>query len=393
MDNKKYSLLIVALYCHPGHIIDIANHLKSKNPLVDITILTDVPNDYKNSLSDKSIKLLLYDVPPFNCRFRRLRFLVIQHRQRKFFSNFSKGRKFDIINVHFPNRYMSCVVNYLRAMTNNIVISPWGSDLLRRDAISLKRLKRFYEKADYITLKASPVSQLGPLGKIVQEHFKIDTKKMVGGFWGSDIVDFAIKNGDSISQDDAKDRFGLSGRYVITCGYNRQEAQRHKAIIAAIDQKREQLPENLTLLFPMTYGNMVYQGEYVEEVKEECEKRNLKAKFVTDFLSVEDLYKLRKATDIFVHVQTTDAGARSVYEYILCNKKIVHGSWMSYKKLESYKPLFYFPVDTLANLGDVIVKAYNSDNIEIPQEVMDIVLSRSWESNITKMNDFFMSIV
>ena len=393
MDNKKYSLLIVALYCHPGHIIDIANHLKSKNPLVDITILTDVPNDYKNSLSDKSIKLLLYDVPPFNCRFRRLRFLVIQHRQRKFFSNFSKGRKFDIINVHFPNRYMSCVVNYLRAMTNNIVISPWGSDLLRRDAISLKRLKRFYEKADYITLKASPVSQLGPLGKIVQEDFKIDTKKMVGGFWGSDIVDFAIKNGDSISQDDAKDRFGLSGRYVITCGYNRQEAQRHKAIIEAIDQKKKQLPENLTLLFPMTYGNMVYQGEYVEEVKKKKEKRNLKAKFVTDFLSVEDLYKLRKATDIFVHVQTTDAGARSVYEYILCNKKIVHGSWMSYKKLESYKPLFYFPVDTLANLGDVIVKAYNSDNIEIPQEVMDIVLSRSWESNITKMNDFFMSIV
>ena len=240
MENKKYSLLIVALYCHPGHIIDIANHLKSKNPLVDITILTDVPNDYQNSLSDKSIKLFLYDVPPFNCKFRRLRYLVIQHRQRKFFSNFSKGKKFDIINVHFPNRYMSCVVNYLRGMSNNIVISPWGSDLLRRDAISLKRLKLFYEKADYITLKAAPASELGPLGKIVQEDFKIDTKKMVGGFWGSDIIDFAIKNGDLISQEDAKDRFGLSGQYVITCGYNRQEAQQHKAIIAAIDQKRKQ---------------------------------------------------------------------------------------------------------------------------------------------------------
>ena len=391
MENKKYSLLIVALYCHSGHIIEIANHLKAKNPLVDITILTDTPSDYQDALLDKSTKTVVYDVPPFNCRFRRLRFLVIQHRQRKFFSNFSKGRKFDIINVHFPNRYMSCVIKSLRAMSKNIVISPWGSDLLRRDATSLKRLKTFYKNADYITIKVNP-SRLGSLGKILLENFKIDPKKMVDGFWGSDIVDFAIKYGDSISQENAKGRFGLSGQYVITCGYNRQEAQQHKAIITAIDEKREQLPENLTLLFPMTYGNMNYQSQYVEEVKEECKKRKLHAMFVTEFLSVEDLYKLRKATDIFVHVQTTDAGARSVYEYILCDKKIVHGSWVKYVGLEAFKPLFYFPVDTLENLGDVIVKAYNSDNIKIPQGVMDIVKSRGWDSKITKMNDFFMSI-
>lgn len=392
MENKKYSLLIVALYCHTGHIIEIINHLKAKNPLVDITLLTEIPSDYQDTLVDKSINIVLYDVPPFNCKFRRLRFLVIRHRQRKFFSNFSKGRKYDIINVHFPNRYMSCVFNSLRSMSNNIVVSPWGSDLLRRDAISLKRLKSFYEKADYITLNAAPLSQLGSLGKIIQGDFQIDPKKMVGSFWGSDIVDFAIKKGKSISQEDAKDRFGLSGQYVITCGYNRQEAQQHKAIIAAIDQKRQQLPENLALLFPMTYGNMTYQGKYVEEVKEECKKRNLHALFVTEFLSVEDLYKLRKATDIFVHVQTTDAGARSVYEYILCDKKIVHGSWMKYKKLEAFKPLYYFPVNQLEDLGEVIVHAYKSDNIEIPQGVMDIVKSRSWDSKISKMNDFFMSI-
>jgi len=277
-------------------------------------------------------------------------------------------------------------------MSNNIVISPWGSDLLRRDAISLKRLKTFYEKADFITLNATPNTQLGSLGKIVLGDFKIDPKKLVGSFWGSDLVDFAINSEDSISQDDAKERFGLLGQYVITCGYNKQESQQHKAIIQAIVQVRDQLPNNLTLLFPMNYGNWTITEKYGEELKEECKKRNLHAMFITEFLSVEDLYKLRKATDIFVHVQTTDAGARSVYEYILCNKKIVHGSWVKYKKLEEFKPLFYFPVDTLENLGDVIVKAYNSDNIKIPQGVMDIVKSRGWDSKITKMNDFFMAI-
>ena len=142
----------------------------------------------------------------------------------------------------------------------------------------------------------------------------------------------------------------------------------------------------------MTYGGWTTTEKYGEEVKEECEKRKLHAVFVTDYLSVEELYKLRKATDMFIHVQTSDAGARSVYEYILCNKKLltVHGLDI---KIEKFKPLFYFPVDKLENLGEVIVHAYNSDNIEIPQEVMDIVLSRGWNNKITKLNDFFMSIV
>ena len=92
-------------------------------------------------------------------------------------------------------------------------------------------------------------------------------------------------------------------------------------------------------------GNLEGLKNYLDEIKDECNKRNLHAVFITDYLSVEDLYKLRMSTDIFVHIQTSDAGARSVYEYILCNKKIVHGSWICYKSLESFKPLFYFPVD------------------------------------------------
>ena len=130
-----------------------------------------------------------------------------------------------------------------------------------------------------------------------------------------------------------------------------------------------------------------------EEIKKECKIRNLHAVFITEFLTAEDLYKLRKATDMFVHVQTTDAFSGSVQEYILCNKKIVHGSWIKYETLESFSPLFYFPVDNLENLGKVIVKAYYSDNIKIPQGVIDYVKKSGWDNKATLMNDFYMSIV
>lgn len=388
MENKKYSLLVVALYCYAGHVKEMVKHLKEKNPLVDIAILTEEPDDYEE-IVDKLTEICFYNVSSVDwIKLRGLRVFATKYKQIRFFSKFSKNRKYDIINIHFANRYMSFVYKYLRAMSDNLVMIPWGSDILRRPKKNLEQLSYLYQKADYIA--ATPSS---PIGRKILEEFKVNPEKVVGSFWGSAGIDYAIEKGKLISQEESKERFGLPGRYVITCGYNCQEAQRHKAIIEAIDQKREQLPENLTLLFPMTYGNMTYQGKYVEEVKDECQKRNLQAVFVTEFLSLEDLYKLRNATDMFIHVQTTDAFSGSVQEYILCNKKIVHGSWNKYEQLEDFKPLFYFPVDKLENLGEVIVKAYKSDGIAIPQGVIDYVKSSSWNTKATQMNNFFMSIV
>lgn len=388
MENKKYSLLVIALYCYSGHVKAMINSLKNKNPLVDITILTDKPDQYKE-LTSSSLKTVLYDVPSMDwIKIRNIRIYATKHIQIRFFARFCKERRYDIINIHFANRYMSFVYKYLRSMSDNIIMIPWGSDILRRPKKNLEQLSYLYQKADYIA-----ASKSSPIGKVLLNEFKINPDKIVGSFWGSAGIDYAIEKGKFISQEESKERFGLSGKYVITCGYNRQEAQQHKAIIEAIDKKRKQLPGNLILLFPMTYGNMTYQGKYVEEVKDECKKRNLQAVFVTEFLSLEDLYKLRKATDMFIHVQTTDAFSGSVQEYILCNKKIVHGSWNKYEQLEDFKPLFYFPVDKLEDLGEVIVKAYKSDRIGIPQDVIDYVKRSSWNTKATMMNNFFMSIV
>lgn len=390
MENKKYSMLVIALYCYEGHIKRVIEHLKTKNPLVELTILTEKVEEMENVLNDKSVNIIKYYVPSFgnHIKFQWLRFLIIKYKQRKFFAKFSRGKKYDIVNVHFANKYMSYVCKYLRAMSPNLVITPWGSDVLRRDSTTLKQLSVIYNSADYIITFPHTI-----LGQKIIKEMGVAPEKFVGNFFGSEMIDFAIKNGENITETMSKDYFGLTGRYVVTCGYNRQEAQQHKAIIKAIEQKRKQLPENLILLFPMTYGNMVYQGKYVEEVKEECKKRNLQAVFVMDFLSVEDLYKLRKATDMFVHIQTTDASSASIREYILCDKKIVHGSWIKYPELECFSPLFYYPVDDLQYLGEAIVKAYNSDKIAQSDDLLNLIKNEGWETTASKMNDFFMSIV
>lgn len=385
MENKKYSLLVIALYCYSGHAKAFISHLKGKNPLIDLTLLTDKPELMSTLLDDRSVKIVPYNVSSVKCRFSWLRHWIIKYKQIRFFAKFSKEKKYDIINVHFPNKYMSYVYKYLRRMSKNIVVTPWGSDILRKDDEYLKHLAGLYKKADYIATANSSI-----LGKRIIEVFNLDLSKFIGYTFGSDIVDFALKNGNSISPEGAKQHFRLNGRYVITCGYNGINNQRHKDIIDAIKEVRDRLPDNLTLIFPMTY---LKNDIYMEECIQKCKEYDIDAVFLTEYMSIEDVYKLRKATDIFVHVQTTDASSGTVKEYILCDRKIVHGSWIKYEELEAFQPLFYFPVDRLEDLGEVIVKAYHSDKIKIPQGVMDFVANSGWESRISKMNDFFISIV
>lgn len=386
MENKKYSMLIVALYCYTGHIKNFINHLKDKNPLIDITVLTNKPEKLRESLSDKQIKLVCYDVSSVNyIKISWFRHQIIKYKQCRFFSKFCKHKRYDIINIHFPNKYMSYVYKYLRSITGNIVITPWGSDVLRKPRKDLKQLSLLYKKSDYVTSSTNT-----PLGKKILQEFKVSPEIMVGNCWGSDVIDYAIKFGESITIAEAKKQYGLSGRYVITCGYNGIYHQRHKDIITAIGDVKDRLPVNLTLLFPMTY---LKRDIYMAECQQECKKKDLDAVFLTEYMSIEDVYKLRKATDMFVHIQTTDADSSTIKEYILCDKKIVHGSWIRYEDLENYSPLFYFPVDNLNDLGEVIVKAYNSDNIKIPQGIIDYVKKSGWDNKATLMNDFFMSIV
>ena len=290
MENKKYKILYVALYCYTGHVKSQIDHLIKQNPFVDIYILTDLePNKAKSIYDNESFKIIWYNVKPVNnIKIKWLKQLLIRYRQSRYFSKFSKSNQYDIVNLQFPRWHLSYAYNFLRQMTKKLVITPWGSDVLRiKYPKALEQLGKLYRKADYIA--TSPEI---PLGIKIIDEFKVAPVKLVGNFFGTEIVDFALKYGNSISQDDAKKYFGLNERYVITCGYNRRIAQRHKKIIEAIVQVKDRLPVNLTLLFPMTYGNTLDEEINAAECKSECEKRGLHAVFMTDFLPVEDLFKL-----------------------------------------------------------------------------------------------------
>ena len=299
------------------------------------------------------------------------------------------NRKYDIVNIHFARPSLSHALHWINKMSKHIVISPWGSDVLRVEGEKkIEQLRRVYAAAQYVT-----IGRKNSVGERLINVFNVSPDKLINLGWGGEFFDFIQENSGDVTTEEAKARFGMTGKYVITCGYNTQPEQRHEAIIDAIHSVRNLLPDNMVLLFPFTYGRSEWSDGYTGAIKEKARGLGFEVVSVEENLGMADLLKLRMATDIFVHIQATDSSSRCVMEYVACNKKVVHGAWVDYPYLEKYRPSCYFPVNRLESLGECIVKAYHTEIGPLHPEVRKIILERGWKHKMTMWNNFFESLV
>lgn len=385
-ENKKYSILIVAYEASLLQILTFVKNLRKENPFATILLLTNRKMDSVTCEIKEYVSKTIH-VREYKGRFKKQTWASYLNKTLLLLSFVCLSfRKYDVVNIHFAKPALLKAMPWLRRMTKNIVITPWGSDVMRvEDENAIERMRKIYSCASFVTCSFN-----SQLGEAVVQKFRYDSQKMLPLCWGLEYVDYIEEAKPHKTEEEAKARFDVSGRYVISCGYSTSPSHRHEAIIDAVNAIKEQLPENLTLLFPFTYGWGTTQ--YVQSIKDKCASMGINAVCVEEYLSMEDLYTLRMATDMFVHVQTTDAGASCVMQYILCHKKIVHGSWMKYVDLEQYKPLFYYPVDNLEDLGEVILEAYRSDGIAIPDEVIKTILNKGWNKEAKRWDSFFGSL-
>lgn len=383
MENRKYSVLVIGYNCYPGHLAEFIRNWKKVNPMADFSLLTNRPQESFPADTVENIDKFIRIVPyTGTIKNKKIRKYIGYFRFVKRFALLSK-EQFDIVNIHYATSRLSRVLPWIKRMTKNIVITPWGSDVLRVEKeSSIKKLGKVYDAATCVMV--DPETQLGIE---VMKKFNCSPAKILPISWGLEYVDFIKEENPTATVEASKARFGLEGRYVITCGYNSRLSQRHEAIIDAVAKVKDQLPENLTLLFPFTYGKLPKKG-YDQWVLDRCAQHGLKGVVIDEFLSYPDMYLLRNATDMFVHVQTTDAASSCVMQYILCNKKIVHGSWMKYNDLEKFEPLFYFPVERMEDLADVILSAYRSDPIQIPPGVIDTIMAKGWDTKMRQLNTY-----
>lgn len=380
MNDKQYRVLMIGNF-ESVYVVEFVKHLKEVNPQAHIAFW-----GYTRDKSDADRSFInCYD----ECCFFNIRHLVKSSplwqikaikELRKSFRDFVKGKRFDYISVQYIKPEYCFLVNYFKKSASKLVITPWGSDVYSIGKFYKRLVKRVFDKADYVT---------GPDDRFTRDFtriFNVPASKIVHCDLGVAPIDYIIDHKDQIGSDEAKRQLGVDNSFVITCGYKANSAHQHIKMIEAIQGVRDKLPQNLVLFIPLTYPN---DPEYRQKVKQKVAESGLKAVCFEDFLDVPHLYLLRQATDIFIHIQPTDASSGTLYEYILCEKKILNGAWLKYPEIEINGKKPYYSVDNLDNLGQAIVQAYQSEPIKIDRQVLSDLEKKQWKVVIKDWDKFF----
>jgi hypothetical protein len=285
----------------------------------------------------------IYDLP-------RSRFHILDYLQRSILSVYAiakLARKSDIVQFHYISRFvlpLAIVVKiFSRAKISSFI---YGSDFLRANKIDEWFIAKTFALSDSIVCDSTNVLDG------LKERFPKYRSIMCRCYFGSPIIDSLIKRKDNNTfKKDEKDR------KTIMCGYNGAKGQQHIKIIDSL----ENVAKNYYWIFPMTYSIDDDAHEYIEKVRNYAEEKGLNYIILDSFLSEDEWIKYLQSTDVFIHMQVSDAFSSAISEHLLLGHILINGSWLPYKDLDD-NGVFYISSnfeDLEQKLTDVI-KRYSS---------------------------------
>lgn len=292
----------------------------------------------------------------------------------------ARNEKYDVTNLHYLIPLESYCAKYIKMISKKVVLTPWGSDILRATPKTLNKIKRLNAIADYVACGRD----IPRFKEDIIRLLEVPEEKLVRLGFGTEMIDL-IQDNQNMTREEAKAKLGLKDKYVIACGYNANKAQNHLLIIDAIQVVRNQLSDKLVLLFQMTYGA---PQEYIDSVRTKLDELQLPYKIIVKYMTNTELLYVRKCADMFIHAQKTDANSGSLAENLLCGAKVINGAWLKYPNREKFGTPYY-TFHTFEELSEVLVRAYKAEYSIIPIQLKHEILKDGWGYEGKEWNEFY----
>lgn len=319
----------------------------------------------------------LYKIPKF-CFLSS--FIDVPLSLKSFLENLRDENFYDVINIHYPENKVLCRWKDFASVSKKTIITPWGSEVLRISTLSQKIMSRFMAHFDYVMSSDNPRFK-----QQIQDILHVSDEKFLSCDFGSEMIDELCSS--IMSKNEAKKHFGIEDQFTIVCGYNGVRAQNHLKIIDSILKVKEQLPEDIFIVLPMTYNAT---NVYLNEVQQRLTDNNLQHLILKEYMSNSDMICLRKCADMFIHAQNTDANSVSLAEHLLCDNIVINASWLRYENREKYG-IPYYLFDSFEELPNVILKGFRGGSI-VPKKLIESISEEGWQEvskkwiNIYEMN-------
>ena len=310
-----------------------------------------------------------------------LRFINYYSRIQKFLPQIGT---YDIVHIQFMDRRMLKLSYPVWSKAKKLIVTFWGSDLLRVNRRCIDSYIGALTKAGKIIL----------MSESMRTAFK---NKYQGAYLDkTEVIDFGNGQLDTIKKlrecyktEEIKEEWSVNDRkIVIHIGYNGIPEQQHIPILDALSKLPPDIQDKIFLVLPFNYGG---HTDYHEAVKRKLRGMKFDYLFVEDFYEGLKLAKFRMMPDIVIYAQTTDALSCSITEYLYAGALLVKPSWLDYTDFED-QGLYDITYDKIEEvtgiIQELIVKGIPDKRV-LQKKADFLYEMKSWNSEKAKWQQLY----
>lgn len=284
---------------------------------------------------------------------------------------------FDAIHVHFISKSKCFFLPYVRRKATNIILTYWGSDLLRRSHNEIKSMKKYVDLADKITFSTNNLKM--KFNNVFGETYRHKTS--IAKF-GSDNFEAIDRIRHVETSGESKKRFGIpEDKIIIVIGYNRNKQQQQLEIVKQINLLDNSIVEKMCIVYPMTYGPS--DEDYENKLKSINSTLPCKVIYLYEYMYSDDIARLCLSTDILIHAQVTDAFSATVQEFLYAGAILINGGWLDYTEfdLNNIKYTKFYKFEDLKEILEKKLEDIKNEKNDMEKSRNNLLNLSSWSAN------------
>lgn len=287
---------------------------------------------YKSLFKILITRLLLWKILFFELKqgasYKKIKNLLISYsKTRHIVETYLIPLNYDIYHFHFcvPNNLI--IVNFL-PKRSNIIMSFWGSDLLRIKGVSnVFYVRNALKKASKITVQTPEMAEI----LLTKYGCEFRPKVQDIRFTLSETI---FNNIDTYKTDYSilasfKEKYSIEKEtFIVALGHNAFQENNHVKMIEVLTELPQTYKNRITFLIHLGYGgNEAYKNELMNIIETNEE---LNFVVIKDYFDKNEIAKLRVITDVLVQMPTTDALSGAMTEVLYAGNIVITGKWLPY---------------------------------------------------------------
>lgn len=340
-NEKKIKVLLLCSF-YSNYVTQLFTYIRKYYPQIKYSLLTRQENvlDYMKDISLRDEEKI-YGFSAGN--------------QLKVKMGVWKLPHFDIIHTLWMESFWGWNAVSLKGKASYWLCSIGGSDLYRFSKIPIEFFlqKRIIKRADRFSSENEKTREF--FYEVYGERYRKVPHDICR--FGVDILDSIDKISENteyimqVTRDFPKDKI------VVLCGTNARVEHNHKEIIRAIQSMNYDDREKCFFVFPMTYPSGC--EEYISQIEDMIAQVTDSYVVLKRYMNVDEMAELAIATDVMIHVQTTDQLSSAMISHMYHGNLVIAGDWLPYESLRE-NGVYFHSIHSLEDLSDSLNDAISN---------------------------------